>query len=112
MRAEARFRSGRWISTIASTQHGPRTNRCGLLALTLHCYRSLNKAEDLCRRRRPVEAIPLLEKAMEDPRNLDAWVQLAFLAPDLDKSTNVLLNAEEQGKPMSTIVRRFGPVCG
>lgn len=34
---------------------------------------------------------------MEDPRNLDAWIQLAFLAPDLEKSTSVLLNAEAQG---------------
>ena len=35
---------------------------------------------------------------MDDPRNLDAWVQLAFLAPDLGKSTQVLLNAEVQGQ--------------
>lgn len=58
---------------------------------------SLNIAENLCRARRPNEAIPYLEKAMEDPRNLDAWVQLAFLAPDLGASTQVLLNAERQG---------------
>ena len=59
---------------------------------------SLDIAEDLCRRRRPREAVPYLQKAMKDPRNLDAWVQAAFLAPNLDESMETLKFAEEQGE--------------
>ena len=58
---------------------------------------SLRIAEDLCRKRRPNEAVPYLTKAVKDPRNLDAWIQAAFLAPNLDESTETLLFAEEQG---------------
>ena len=35
---------------------------------------------------------------MKDPRNLDAWVQAAFLAPNLDESMETLKFAEEQGE--------------
>lgn len=37
---------------------------------------------------------------MKDPRNLDAWVQAAFLAPNLDESTECLIFAEKQGKSL------------
>ncbi|KAI0092824.1 hypothetical protein BDY19DRAFT_983379 [Irpex rosettiformis] len=86
-------------------------------AISQDSLKNLNIAENLCRSRRPVEAIPYLEKAMNDPRNLDAWVQLAFLAPDLEKSTQVLLNAETQGKlwcgnvGKKYLKKDLGPTC-
>ncbi len=59
---------------------------------------SLEIAEDLCRKRKPNEAAPYIEKAMEDPRNLDAWISAAFVAPNLDISTGWLEEAEKQGR--------------
>ncbi|KAF7800007.1 hypothetical protein EIP86_011250 [Pleurotus ostreatoroseus] len=70
---------------------------------------NLDIAEDLCRRRRPREAVPYLQKAMKDPRNLDAWVQAAFLAPNLDESMETLKFAEEQGRKL--LKKDLGPDC-
>lgn len=58
---------------------------------------SLNIAEDLCQKGRPYEAVPYLQKAMEDPRNLDAAIQAAFLAPNFDEAVDLLLSAEKIG---------------
>ncbi len=59
---------------------------------------SLRIAEDLCRKKRPYEAVPHLTKALQtDPSNLDAAIQLAFLAPDFDESIDVLETAERMG---------------
>ena len=60
---------------------------------------SLEKAEDLCRKKRPHEALPYLRKALDlDPENLDAMIQLAFLAPNLASSVKTLENAERTGE--------------
>ena len=40
---------------------------------------SLEKAEDLCRKRKPKQAVPYLLKAIQDDNNLDAFIQAAFL---------------------------------
>ncbi|KAI0699408.1 hypothetical protein BC835DRAFT_1304485 [Cytidiella melzeri] len=77
--------------------------------ITKESQQNLDTAEKLCRAQRPAEALPYLEKAMEDPRNLDAWIQLAFLAPDLTKSTGILVNAERQGKRL--LKQEFGQRC-
>ncbi|TDL16491.1 hypothetical protein BD410DRAFT_795342 [Rickenella mellea] len=42
---------------------------------------ALDKAEELCRKRKPEQALPYLTKAMEDSNNLDAFIQAAFLLP-------------------------------
>ncbi|KAJ3555145.1 hypothetical protein NM688_g2741 [Phlebia brevispora] len=86
------------------------TNQDTTQSITSVAYRQLTRqnaatcgleiAEDLCRRRRPYEALPYLDKAMRDPRNLDAWVQAAFLAPTLDDSTQLLECAEKQGRKL------------
>ncbi|CCM02821.1 uncharacterized protein FIBRA_04933 [Fibroporia radiculosa] len=69
--------------------------------------RNLDKAEDLCRRKKPEKAIPFLLKALEDPNNLDAAVQMAFLMPNLDMSVSVLDGAAQRGR--EHMVRIFGP---
>lgn len=58
---------------------------------------SLEKAEDLCRRRKPMQALPYLRKAMKDPNNLDAAVQMAFLMPTLGTAVQLLEDAKAQG---------------
>lgn len=63
---------------------------------------SLDKAEDLCRKKKPEKAIPFLMKALEDPNNLDAAVQLAFVMPNMDMSLNVLEDTEKKGN-ISTV---------
>ena len=40
---------------------------------------SLEKAEDLCRKKKPKLAVPYLLKAIQDDNNLDAFIQAAFL---------------------------------
>lgn len=58
---------------------------------------SLEKAEDLCRKRRPLEAIPYLEAVLEEnPNNLDAVIQLAFLCQRPD-AVKMLEKAERTG---------------
>src|SRR5882757_6141594 len=67
------------------------------LMLLTNCEpRSLDRAEDLCRRRKPRKALPFLLKAMEDGNNLDAFVQAAFLFP-LPEALKALENAEAKG---------------
>ncbi|KAF7297031.1 MYND-type domain-containing protein [Mycena indigotica] len=44
--------------------------------------KATEKAADLCRRRRPNEAVPYLMEAIKDPNNLDAYIELAFISPD------------------------------
>lgn len=70
---------------------------CALFYVSHSCTFSLEIGEDLCQKRKPYEAIPYLEKAMEDPRNLDAWIARAFLARTLDDATELLMDAESQG---------------
>ncbi|KAI0370235.1 hypothetical protein BV20DRAFT_305450 [Pilatotrama ljubarskyi] len=71
--------------------------------------RNLEKAEDLCRRRKPEQALPYLYKAMEDPNNLDAAVQMAFLMPTLTMGVNLLEEAAERGR--AHLKRYLGPTC-
>lgn len=58
---------------------------------------SLDRAEDLCRRKKPAKALPFLLKAMEDGNNLDAFVQAAYLFP-LPEALKALENAEAKGE--------------
>ncbi|PSR73677.1 hypothetical protein PHLCEN_2v10596 [Hermanssonia centrifuga] len=77
--------------------------------ISAESQRNLKIAEDLCRKRKPDEAAPYIEKAMEDPRNLDAWISAAFVAPNLDISTGWLEEAEKQGRVF--LKKDFGPTC-
>ncbi|KAH7913337.1 hypothetical protein BJ138DRAFT_1171344 [Hygrophoropsis aurantiaca] len=70
--------------------------------------KNLDKAEDLCRRRKPEQAVPYLLKAMEDENNLDAFIQAAFLFP-LNEAVQFLEDAERKGR--QGLKRRFGPLC-
>ena len=70
--------------------------------LTISRNDSLEIAEDLCHKRRPVESIPYLNKALSaDPYNMDAYIQMAFIAPNFDASVEVLRNAELKGSSLS-----------
>ncbi|KAJ3505760.1 hypothetical protein NMY22_g17468 [Coprinellus aureogranulatus] len=60
--------------------------------------KNLNIARDLCQRRRPYEAVPYLQKALKDKRNIDAGIELAFLAPTKDECVEILEEAAERGK--------------
>ncbi|CAL1702320.1 unnamed protein product [Somion occarium] len=72
--------------------------------------KNLEIAEDLCRKRKPIEALPYLDKALKaDDANLDAYIQLAFLAPTLDDSIEVLESAEHKGR--GKLKQAFGPNC-
>ena len=72
-------------------------------------YNSLDKAEDLCRKKKPKLAIPYLLKAIEDQNNLDAIIQIAFL---MDRPN--CIEALEGGKIKGFIlfycyqIRRYG----
>jgi len=71
---------------------------------------SLQIGEDLCARRKPREALPYLDKALRaDPYNLDAYIQLAFLAPDFNSSVEILLTAEKKGR--RKLIEICGPRC-
>ncbi|CAA7262664.1 unnamed protein product [Cyclocybe aegerita] len=59
--------------------------------------KNLEKAEDLCRRRKPEQAAPYLLKAIKDHNNLDAIIQIAFLLPRPD-AIEALEHAEERGR--------------
>jgi hypothetical protein len=65
--------------------------------LTICDFFSLDRAEDLCRRKKPAKALPFLLKAMEDGNNLDAFIQAAFLFP-LPEALKALENAEAKGE--------------
>ena len=61
-------------------------------------HHSLKIAEDLCAKDQIEEALPFLSKALKDPRNLDAWIEWAFIHPTRDDVIRVLTAAEKQGK--------------
>ncbi|KAI0663084.1 hypothetical protein C8Q70DRAFT_1042671 [Cubamyces menziesii] len=71
--------------------------------------RNLDIAEDLCNRRKPEQALPYLFKAMEDPNNLDAYVQMAFLMPTIGEGIKLLEKAEADGRAI--LKRYFSPTC-
>ncbi|PIL36807.1 hypothetical protein GSI_00497 [Ganoderma sinense ZZ0214-1] len=71
--------------------------------------KNLQKAEDLCRRRKPEQALPYLFKAMEDPNNLDAIVQMAFLMPTMDMGVRLLEEGEAKGR--AQLRQILGPTC-
>ncbi|OBZ76530.1 hypothetical protein A0H81_03534 [Grifola frondosa] len=77
--------------------------------ISKEAQKNLEKAEDLCRKRRPEKALPYLEKAMEGGNNLDAIVQMAFLMPTMDMSVKLLEEAEEKGR--AQLIRALGPKC-
>lgn len=60
-------------------------------------HRSLEIAEELCRKEKPNQAVPYLMKAMEDSNNLDAFVQCAFLCPTLHESVECLETGIKKG---------------
>jgi hypothetical protein len=57
---------------------------------------SLEKAEDLCRKKKPKLAVPYLLKAIQDDNNLDAFIQVAFLL-DIEGAVEALEAAELRG---------------
>ncbi|KAF8963242.1 hypothetical protein BDZ97DRAFT_1821224 [Flammula alnicola] len=59
--------------------------------------RNLEKAEDLCRKRKPNLAVPYLLKAIKDNNNLDAIIQVAFLL-DMPGAIEALEAAELRGR--------------
>ncbi|KAJ7452748.1 hypothetical protein B0H11DRAFT_283446 [Mycena galericulata] len=67
---------------------------------------NLQKAEDLCRKGRPKDALPFLREAMKDENNLDADIQMAFLR-DKFAVAQVLEAAELKGRAL--MKRRLGP---
>ena len=69
-------------------------NLCRLARL-MFC--SLRIAEDLCRKRKPKQALPYLFKAMEDPNNLDAIIQMAFLMPTINEGVQLLEEGAARG---------------
>ncbi|KAJ7493837.1 hypothetical protein FB451DRAFT_1336012 [Mycena latifolia] len=68
---------------------------------------NLQKAEDLCRKGRPMDAVPFLREALKDANNLDADIQMAFLSPDKPTAVEVLEDAEVKGRAI--MKRRLGP---
>ncbi|CDO74022.1 hypothetical protein BN946_scf185043.g72 [Trametes cinnabarina] len=71
--------------------------------------KNLEKAEDLCRRRKPDQAVPYLFKAMEDPNCLDAVIQMAFLMPTMEMGLKLLEQAEERGR--THLKNTLSPTC-
>ncbi|KAI0650056.1 hypothetical protein C8Q79DRAFT_1006363 [Trametes meyenii] len=78
-------------------------------AVSEESARNLEIGEDLCRRRKPQQALPYLYKAMEDPNNSDAAIQLAFLMPTLDEGVRLLEVTEAQGR--ARLKRILSPTC-
>ncbi|KAJ6485475.1 hypothetical protein C8R47DRAFT_1048058 [Mycena vitilis] len=78
---------------------------------------NLRKAEDLCQKRRPNEAVPFLLEAIKDPNNLDADLQMAFLC-DKPFAVKTLENAEFKGRTIlkqrlgATAFSDAGPYIG
>ena len=76
---------------------------------TLLTHFSLEKAEDLCRKRKPEKAVPYLLKAIKDHNNLDALIQVAFLL-NLPDAVEALESAELRGilnisRPIFALIR-------
>lgn len=61
----------------------------------LHLF-SLDIAEDLCRRRKPEEAMPYILEAMKDKNNLDVMIQASFLM-SRSEGIETLEEAERRG---------------
>ncbi|KAJ7203297.1 hypothetical protein GGX14DRAFT_535918 [Mycena pura] len=59
--------------------------------------KNLEKAEELCRKNRPSDAVPPLLRAIKDEQNLDAWIQMAFMC-DRNKAVEILEMAESTGR--------------
>ncbi|KAJ3510354.1 hypothetical protein NLJ89_g4723 [Agrocybe chaxingu] len=59
--------------------------------------KNLEKAEELCRRKKGEKAIPYLLKSIKDHNNLDAIIQVAFLFPRPD-GIEALEYAERRGR--------------
>ena len=57
---------------------------------------SLEKAEDLCRKKKPQLAVPYILKAIQDDNNLDAFIQAAFLL-HIEGTLEALETAELRG---------------
>ncbi|KAI0751404.1 hypothetical protein C8Q80DRAFT_1268646 [Daedaleopsis nitida] len=70
---------------------------------------NLKIGEDLARRRKPEQAVPYLLKAMEDPNNLDAVVQMAFLMPTMEAGLRLLEDGAARGR--AALLRILGPTC-
>ncbi|KAF8890791.1 hypothetical protein CPB84DRAFT_1784535 [Gymnopilus junonius] len=72
--------------------------------------RNLEIAEDYLRKRRPNDAAPYLLKALDqDPDNLDAMIQVAFIAPDLPTAVETIEVAERKGRAI--LRRELGDDC-
>jgi len=71
--------------------------------------KNLEKAENLCRKRKPKQALPYLMAAIkENPDNLDAAIQFAFLT-DAQGALEVLEGAENTGR--AVLKRVLGNDC-
>ena len=69
---------------------------CGYIYLYDSTF-SLEKGEELCRKRKPNEAAPYLMKAIElDKNNLDAYIEIAFIL-DMEGAVETLETAELRG---------------
>ncbi|KAG5635062.1 hypothetical protein H0H81_012558 [Sphagnurus paluster] len=86
----------KWLSGLRHHKLSPFT------AYDLRTHRiSLEKAEDLCRKRKPEKALPYLIKAIEEnPENLDAAIQFAFLN-EINGALQILEGAEKMGELFS-----------
>jgi len=68
-----------------------------LIKMLFISFSSLDKAEDLCRKKKPKQALPYLYAAItENPENLDAAIQFAFLN-DRKGALEILEASEVQG---------------
>ena len=72
-----------------------------LTKMLFFSFSSLDKAEDLCRKKKPKQALPYLYAAIaENPDNLDAAIQFAFLN-DRKGALEILEASEVKGVPYS-----------
>ncbi|KAF8153851.1 hypothetical protein B0H34DRAFT_719357 [Crassisporium funariophilum] len=70
--------------------------------------KNLEKAEQLCRKKKPKLAVPYVLKAIEDDHNLDAIIQFAFLF-DRPSAVEILEAAELKGRAL--LKRTLGNDC-
>ncbi|TFK93914.1 hypothetical protein K466DRAFT_580545 [Polyporus arcularius HHB13444] len=78
-------------------------------SITAESARNLRIGEDLCRKRKPNEAAPYLLKALEDPNNIDAIIQMAFLMSTINEGLELLEEGVARGR--RHLIRQFGPDC-